>query len=141
MRCLPCQAKHIDEHEKLECPRADTPCGNRCGEYVPLGDMESHYADSCAHRFVPCGLGCGYRVRAKVTLCLCICYRVKTDRTALLLFIIDVSLLLFIIDVSCLGLNRCGPRRAESELRLIFNVKTPTTACIRHRYHGESDQS
>lgn len=60
------QAKHIDEHEKLECSRADASCGNRCGLYVPLGDMKRHYAESCAHRFVPCGLGCGYRVRAKV---------------------------------------------------------------------------
>ena len=60
------QAKHIDEHEKLECSRADVPCGNRCGLYLPLGDMKRHYANSCAHRFVPCGLGCGYRVRAKV---------------------------------------------------------------------------
>lgn len=60
------QAKHIDEHEKLECRCADASCGNRCGLYLPLGDMKRHYADSCAHRFVPCGLGCGYRVRAKV---------------------------------------------------------------------------
>lgn len=65
-RVLVHQAKHIDEHEKLECRCADTPCGNRCGLYLPLGDMKRHYTDSCAHRFVPCGLGCGYKVRAKV---------------------------------------------------------------------------
>lgn len=68
IRATTVQAKHIDEHEKFECRRADAPCGNRCGQYLPLGDMKRHYAESCAHRFVPCGLGCGYRVRAKVHL-------------------------------------------------------------------------
>lgn len=28
--------------------------------------MKKHYGESCPHRFVPCGLGCGYRIRAKV---------------------------------------------------------------------------
>lgn len=60
------KAKHLDEHQERECPRADVLCGNRCGLRVPLGDMKLHYAESCAHRFVPCTLGCGYQIRAKV---------------------------------------------------------------------------
>lgn len=60
------KAKHLDEHQERECPRADVLCGNGCGLRVPFGDMKLHYAESCAHRFVPCELGCGYRIRAKV---------------------------------------------------------------------------
>lgn len=61
------KAKHLEEHETRQCPRADVECGNRCGVRLPLGDLKLHYAEFCAHRFVSCGRGCGYKVRAKAS--------------------------------------------------------------------------
>jgi hypothetical protein len=41
-------------HEEKVCKKRQVPCGNGCGEYVPLPELQDHKDKYCSHRIVPC---------------------------------------------------------------------------------------